>query len=92
MERHIKDVLKHYIEEGRIGRGFKTNQIRDIWERCMGQAINLETKSISFNNGNLKIKVSSSVLKYELLQNKEQIIEMLNEELGADSVQTVQIS
>jgi hypothetical protein len=89
MDRHIKQVLSHYLNEGKLSSGFTAEKIKKIWESKMGKSVQNQTKHVTFKDGELKIKIESSVLRYEMLQNSTQIIAMINSELGSDVVQKV---
>lgn len=89
MDRHIKEVLDHYLKEGKISSGFTNEKIRKIWASAMGPSVVNQTKKIFLNKDELRIKIESSVLKYELFQNAEKIKELFNTELGEDRIKSV---
>ena len=91
MDRHIKDVLENYLKEGRIATGFTNQKIQKFWNKEMGSAITDQTKKIVLVKGELRIKVDSSVLKYELFQNANRIKEMFNNEFGENVVRSVRL-
>ena len=91
MDRHIKDILKNYLREGRIATGFTNQRIEKFWSAEMGSAISDQTRKIVLVKGELRIKVDSSVLKYELFQNSNQIKEMFNNEFGEQVVRDVRL-
>ena len=86
MDRHIKEVLNQYLSEGKISSGFTAEKIRLVWKEIMGRSVEKYTGKIKFYEGQLTIPITSSVLKYELIQNTPQIIERLNEALQADVI------
>jgi len=86
MDRHIKEVLGHYLKKSKISNGYKTSKIIDVWKEKMGSSIAQQTEYIRLKDRTLNIKITSSVLKFELFQNTEQIKTFLNEALDSDDL------
>lgn len=89
MDRHIKEILGQYLSESKVSKGYISKKIEVIWNEKMGSAVSAKTKSINYDQGILKISISSSVLKYELLQNVENIKNIVNQELNENLVDSV---
>ena len=89
MDRHIKDILGQYLVKSKISSGYQSDKILKIWKNKMGPNIAQQTKYFRLYDGVLTIKIESSVLKFELFQNIEQIKAMLNDEIGSDLITKV---
>lgn len=82
----LGDVLKEFVDKNKLQTGLDKVNVRDVWNREMGPAIEKYTTAIKLQNETLYIQLSSSVLREELSYGKEKIMKMLNEELGKDLI------
>lgn len=82
----IGDVLKDFVDKNKLQSGLDKVNVRDVWNREMGPAIQKYTTNIKLQNETLYVQLSSSVLREELSYGKSRIIKMLNEELGRELV------
>ncbi|HSP11851.1 MAG TPA: DUF721 domain-containing protein [Salegentibacter sp.] len=80
------DVLKEFVDKNKLQSGLDKVNVRDVWNREMGPAIEKYTTGIKLQNDTLYVQLSSSVLREELSYGKARIIKMLNEELGRELV------
>jgi len=83
----ISDILKEFIKEGKLKQGLEAIEVRQAWENLMGKGVNAYTKEIILKKNTLYLWFSSSVLREELLYQKQKIIEMLNQEIGEPIVE-----
>lgn len=82
----LGDVLKEFVDKNKLQTGLDKVNVRDVWNREMGPAIEKYTTGIKLQNETLYIQLSSSVLREELSYGKEKIMKMLNEELGKNLI------
>lgn len=82
----IGDVLKDFVDKNKLQSGLDKVNVREVWNREMGPAIEKYTTGIKLQNETLYVQLSSSVLREELSYGKTRIIKMLNEELGRELV------
>ncbi len=91
-DKNIKEVLNEYLtQNAKVAKGYYTSNIEDVWKSEMGPLIMSYTQKIIFNKGELKVYLSSSVLKKELSDGKDKIIKNLNDALGAEIIEKVEI-
>ena len=91
-DKNIKEVLGEYLAVNKkVAKGYYTSHIDDVWREMMGPTISGYTSKILFRGGILKIYLDSSALKKELSMSKDKIITLLNEALGHDVVQSVEL-
>ncbi|MGY5846962.1 DUF721 domain-containing protein [Salegentibacter sp. HM20] len=83
----IGDVLKDFVSSSKLEQGLDKVNVREVWNREMGPAIQKYTTGLKLQNDTLYVQLSSSVLREELSYGKEKIIKMLNEELGKNLIQ-----
>ena len=78
----IDEVLKEFVETNKLQDGLDKVDVREAWEKLMGNGVNHYTMSVILKQHTLHVQLSSSVLREELSYGKEKIIAMLNEALG----------
>jgi hypothetical protein len=82
----ISDALKEFVETNKLEHGLDKVNVKNAWEKMMGNGVNNYTTAIILQRDTLHVQLSSSVLREELSYGKEKIINMLNEELGKDLI------
>ncbi|SKA10396.1 DUF721 domain-containing protein [Sediminibacterium ginsengisoli] len=91
-EYHIGDALKGYIRKSQHRNGLRAVQIEEVWEKLMGKTIARYTDKIQIINYKLFIRTSVGPLKNELMYQRQQIIDRINEEFGEKVISDVVIS
>ncbi len=87
----IKDLMKDVIKENNLTKGMQKMDVREVWEKLMGNGVMSYTVSVELQNKTLIVKLKSSVLREELSYGKEKIIAMINEELGEELVKKLML-
>ena len=87
----IKDLMKTVIKENNLTKGMQKMDVREAWEKLMGNGVMSYTDTVQLQNTTLVVKLKSSVLREELSYGKEKIITMINEELGQDLVKKLML-
>ncbi|MFM2208095.1 MAG: hypothetical protein RL213_2070 [Bacteroidota bacterium] len=82
-------AFKDWLKSSDMDEKFRTTGILEAWPRLMGPMIAKHTVSVRINNGVLHLVVDSAPLRQELLQSRESILRMLNEEAGAEVVKEI---
>ena len=88
-EFHIGDAIKGFLNKSRLRNGIRAVQIEEIWEQLMGKTIAKYTDKIQIINQKLFIHTSVGPLKNELMYQKPQIIERVNEAFGEKVINEV---
>ena len=86
---NLQDVLKEFVTENKLETGLDKVQVREAWIKLMGNGINNYTTNIQLKRDTLYIQLSSSALREELSYGKEKIINLINEELGKNTVNKI---
>lgn len=81
-EFHIGDAIKGFVNKSPLRNGILAVQIEEIWETLMGKTIAKYTDKIQIIQQKLFIQTAVGPLKNELLFQKPQIIERINEAFG----------
>lgn len=82
----VKDLMKSFIKENKLEKGFHKIHIEEAWYKIMGPGVASYTEEITLQSGTLFIRLRSSVLREELSHGKEKIKGMLNEEMREEVV------
>lgn len=90
-EYHIGDAIKGFLKKSHLKNGVRAVQIEEIWEKLMGKTIAKYTERIQIINQKLFIHTSVGPLKNELLYQKQQIIDRVNEAFGEKVINEVVI-
>ncbi len=90
-EYSMQDAIQQFLKKSRLKGGIQALQIEEVWERIMGKTIAKYTDKIQIINGTLYINTQVAPLKNELLYQKNQIIERVNESLGEKIITEVVI-
>lgn len=87
----LQDAIKQFLQKSRLKTGIQAIRIEEVWEEVMGKTIAKYTDKIQIINSTLFITTSVAPLKNELLYQKEQIIERVNDALGEKTIKEVVI-
>ena len=87
----LKDVLHQFIEQYRLRGKLTEVSVFDTWKKVMGNTIGTRTEKIAFQKGVLYVKVNSAPLRSELNMQKQKVLDLMNEAMGADSIKDVVI-
>jgi hypothetical protein len=91
-DKSIKDVLGDFMASNKkVAKGYHTSKIEEVWKQEMGSMISGYTSKLYFKEGVLKVYLTSSALKKELLFGKAKIIKNMNEALGIAIITEVEI-
>jgi hypothetical protein len=87
----LQEAIQQFLLKSRLKSGIQAIRIEEVWEELMGKTIAKYTEKIQIINGTLFITTSIAPLKNELLYQKQQIIERVNEAMGEFTIKEVVI-
>ena len=90
-ELSLQDAIQQFLKKSRLKTGIQALRIEEVWEEIMGKTIAKYTEKIQIINNTLYISTTVAPLKNELLYQKDQIIQRVNEALGEQLVKEVGI-
>jgi hypothetical protein len=90
-EYSLNDALKGFINNSKLRNGIRALQIEEVWENLMGVTIAKYTNKIEIINQTLFIHTNVGPLKNELMFQKTQIIERINDAFGEKVIMQVVI-
>jgi len=79
---NISEALQDFVTENNLEKGLDKVNVKDAWQKLMGNGITNYTTAIELKRDTLYIQLSSSALREELSYGTQKIINLLNEELG----------
>lgn len=89
---NIKNVIDQlFNKKGKLSKSFNQYKVEEIWRSCFGEVISSYTTKLYYNNEILTVHISSSALKEEIVMNKTQIIEQLNNHLQYRKVKDIRV-
>ncbi|WP_430400336.1 DUF721 domain-containing protein [Flavobacterium sp.] len=88
-EQSIQDVLKNFISHNKLQGGIDKIEVKEVWFRLMGNGVANYTEEVELRKETLYVKLTSAVLREELMFGREKIIKMINQEIGKEVVKTL---
>jgi hypothetical protein len=90
-EYSLGDALRKFLDNSRLKGAVQALQIGDVWEQIMGKTIARYTDKIQIHGHTLYIDTSVAPLRQELLYQKDNIMQRVNEALGEPVIKEVVI-
>jgi predicted nucleic acid-binding Zn ribbon protein len=79
----LGSILKEIMEENTVLKSrIAEHRVLRAWREILGEGVNKYTSNLYFKRGVLFVHLNSSVLRAELMMNKKNLIEKLNEYAG----------
>jgi hypothetical protein len=91
-EFNMKDAIHELLKTYKLDHPMLELKIKAIWDETMGAMISKKTTKLIFKNRIVHITVNSSVLRNELVMMKTELKEKLNEKLGGELIDEIQIN
>ena len=82
----MEEVVEMYIREMKIASGLNTQRVFDAWDKASG--LEQYTLRRYFRNGTLYVTISSSMVRSQLLFQKDALVARINEILSEDPLFT----
>jgi len=85
----INTVLGEFYQENKLQNGLLEVDVTKVCKEALGSNLLQYINDISFQNGILKLVISSASLRQELAMGKEKIAELINNQFGTAVVKKV---
>lgn len=86
----IGDILDSYIPpQSALGQGLLGAKVSAAYRQAVGPQAAAATMRITFKDGTLRCKISSSVYRMHLTTGKDGILKAINDILGKEEVKTL---
>ena len=79
----ITDVLHRFMRESGLESPLNEFRILGAWHKVVGEQISKYTQELFIRNQTLFVRLSSPALKSNLMMRRQELVQQLNEEVGA---------
>lgn len=86
---HIADAIMRMLRQEGLETPLNEFRIVDAWNDVVGPAIARYTRNVFIKNQTLYVQVASSVIRQELLMNRELLMRHLNNRVGAQVIYNI---
>ncbi len=90
-QKHISDIIELYLKDYQLDGKIKEVKLVNDWTELFGKAIDRHTSKILLQGKTLHVRVDSSVLRNELMYNRQSMIDRINEHFGEEVVDHILI-
>jgi len=90
--KNLSKVIQDVFSQKHFRIGIDNVKVQDAWVKTMGKNIQKYTFKVYYKRGVLYVKLKSSVLKQELTFEKENVIKLINKELGKEYIKDLNLS
>jgi hypothetical protein len=85
----LSDLIRGYIEENKLERKLTEVDIISSWEGLLGKTVAFYTQDLKISKETLFVKMSSPVVRNELIMMKEEIRKRLNQKAGKEIIKQI---
>ena len=85
----IGELLNQLFRSPDIAARIAEGSLPHIWREVVGEVIAAETRQVRFVRGTLYVHISSSVLRTELMMQREALVRSINLRVGSDLVKSL---
>lgn len=82
----ISAVLRQYLRQEGLETPLNQHRLIESWSKVMGSNVSRFTREIFIQNQTLHVKLSSSILRQELLMQRNNLVTKLNDTVGAQVI------
>ena len=87
----IGELLESLFKSPNVARKIAEGSLPHVWREVTGEVVAAYTRQVRFVRGTLYVHVASSIVRSELMMQREALVRSLNKQLGTDLVQNVVI-
>lgn len=88
----LGEAIAEVIKLQRLDKKLYETRLLDSWQEVLGPAIAKYTENKYIKNKVLYVKLSSSVLRNELMMSRTQLLDALNKKVGAEVISDIKFS
>ena len=86
----LNDILSEFFNENpELKTSVAEHRAVSAWRELLGEGVAHYTKNVYFKRNVLHVQLTSSVLRAELIMNKRNLIDKLNEHAGMEIVKDI---
>ena len=84
-------VVAQFLREQGLEKPLLEHRLVEAWPELMGPLVAKYTGKIEIKNGVLLVKITSAALRQELFIARQQLVEKLNQHVGADIISDIRL-
>ncbi|MBR4969432.1 MAG: DUF721 domain-containing protein [Alistipes sp.] len=84
-------LLDNLFKSPDVARKIAEGSLPHIWREVTGEIVAESTRQVRFVRGTLYVHIASSILRSELMMQREALVRSINKQVGFDLVQSVVI-
>lgn len=84
-------AFKNFLKSENLEQTFHEKKLVQSWEKMMGKTIASRTASVQVRNKILYVKLTSAPLKQEMVNSKQKILDIIEQEFGSGVVGDIRI-
>ncbi len=85
----FSNALKQFLKSENLEKTWDEKKLVHSWQKIMGKTVASRTTKIRIDQGKMYVYLDSAPLKQELTNNKQTVLERLEEEIGYKLVSDV---
>lgn len=85
----LGSLIRQMMREEGLETPYNEYRLIEAWPEVMGQGIASYTTSIQIRNRVLYVRMSSSVIRAELMSSRKNLVHRLNEYIGAQVIENI---
>jgi len=86
----LKEALDLMLKRYKLEKKVTENEIMQAWVKCMGAFVAGNTSKVICMNDKVTIYLKSAVMRNEFSMDKQQVTDMLNQELGNELIKEIE--
>ena len=87
----IGTLLDSLFKSPNVARKIAEGSLPHVWREVTGEVVAANTRQVRFVRGTLFVHVASSIIRSELMMQREALVRSINKQLGTELVQNVVI-
>ena len=87
----IGELLESLFKSPNVARKIAEGSLPHVWREVTGEVVAAYTRQVRFVRGTLYVHVASSIVRSELMMQREALVRSLNKQLGTELVHNVVI-
>ncbi|MFK7757253.1 MAG: DUF721 domain-containing protein [Flavobacteriales bacterium] len=88
----LKEAIDKFLKVYRLDKKYGQVEVAKAWEKAMGSYIQSKTRGLYLNGTVLYIKIESSVIGQEIMNEKSKVIANLNQVIGRNLIEDILFS
>lgn len=85
-EYSLAEAIQQWFKDCNLDEKLHERQLRRQWPDLFGPAFAKYTETIALRNKKLVLRITSAPLRQEIWYNRQQMLQRINDALGADAV------